>query len=108
MSKYKSKKTVVDGIEFDSKKEAEVWLILKQKEKLGEIENLRRQEKYLLTPKQDGERAMHYISDFSYYDRAKDKEVVVDVKSDFTRKLAIYIAKRKLMLWFHDIKILEW
>ena len=108
MSKYKSKKTVVDGIEFDSKKEAEVWLILKQKQNLGEIENLRRQEKYLLIPKQEGERATHYLADFAYYDRAKDKEVVVDVKSEFTRKLPVYIVKRKLMLWFHGIKILEW
>lgn len=108
MSKYKAKKTTIDGVEFDSKKESQVWLILKKKEKLGEIENLRRQEKYLLLPKQEGERAVHYVADFAYYDRTKDKEIVVDVKSDFTRKLAVYIIKRKLMLWLHGIKILEW
>lgn len=108
MSKYKAKKITINGVEFDSKKESQVWLILKEKEKLGEIENLRRQEKYLLLPKQEGERAVHYVADFAYYDRAKDKEIVVDVKSDFTRKLAVYIIKRKLMLWLHGIKILEW
>ena len=48
MSKYKNKKIMVDGIEFDSKKEAEYWLVLRHREKFGEIENLRRQERYLL------------------------------------------------------------
>ena len=32
MSKYNNKKVVVDGMEFDSKKEANYYLYLKQKE----------------------------------------------------------------------------
>jgi len=107
MSKYRNKKILRDGVVFDSKKEYEFWLILKSKQDAGEIENLRRQEKYLLIPKQDGERAAHYVADFSYYDRKKDREVVVDVKSEFTRKLPVYRLKKKLMLWFHGIKIIE-
>jgi hypothetical protein len=107
MSKYKNKKLEHDGIVFDSKKERDYWLVLKHREMAGEIENLRRQERYLLVPKQNGERAMHYIADFAYYDRKLDKEFVIDVKSEHTRKLPIYVAKRKLMLFFHGIKVVE-
>ena len=105
--KYKNKKIVVDGVTFDSKKEAEYWRVLKTRQNFGEIENLRRQEKYLLIPKQDGERAVHYVADMAYYDRRLDKEFVIDVKSAFTRKLPAYVIKRKLMLFIHGIKVIE-
>ena len=107
MAKYKNKKIVIDGVEFDSKKEAEYWLVLRHREQAGEIENLRRQERYLLIPKQVGERATHYVADFAYYDRRHDQEVVIDVKSAFTRKLPVYVLKRKLMLFIHGIKVIE-
>lgn len=107
MNKYKNKKVVIDGIEFDSKKEAEYWRVLRHRELAGEIENLRRQERYLLVPKQDGERASYYVADFAYYDRKHDNEVVIDVKSAFTRKMPLYVLKRKLMLWIHGIKVVE-
>ena len=106
-SKCKNKKTVVDGFTFDSKKEAEYWKVLKHREQIGEIENLRRQERYLLVPRQEEERPMHYVADFAYYDRKLDKEFVVDVKSEYTRKLAIYVAKRKFMRFIHGIKVIE-
>ena len=105
--KYKNKKIVVDGVTFDSKKEAEYWRVLKTRQDFGEIENLRRQEKYLLIPKQEGERAAYYIADMAYYDRRLDKEFVIDVKSEYTRKLPDYVLKRKLMLFFHGIKVVE-
>ena len=54
MNKYKNKKIVVDGVTFDSKKEAEYWRVLKTRQDFGEIENLRRQEKYLLIPRSEG------------------------------------------------------
>lgn len=107
MSKYKNKKVMHGGIEFDSKKERDYWLVLKHREDAGEIENLRRQERYLLIPKQDGERASHYVADMAYYDRRQDKEIVIDVKSAFTRKLPVYVLKRKLMLFVHGIKVVE-
>lgn len=106
-SKYKNTKITADGITFDSKKEYEFWLVLKQRERSGEIENLRRQERYLLVPSQEKERPIHYIADFVYYHRGLDKEIVVDVKSAYTRKLPVYIIKRKLMLWVHGIKVVE-
>ena len=43
MNKFKNKKIVVDGVMFDSKKEAEYWRVLKTRQDFGEIENLRRQ-----------------------------------------------------------------
>jgi len=46
-----------------------------------------------------------YTADFVY---EKDGELVVeDVKSDYTRKEADYVLRRKLMLEKHGIKILE-
>ena len=107
MAKYKNKKIIIDGVEFDSKKEAEYWLVLRHREQAGEIENLRRQERYLLIPKQAGERATHYVADFAYHDRRHDMEVVIDVKSAFTRKLPVYVLKRKLMLFIYGIKVVE-
>ena len=107
MNKFKNKKIIVDGAAFDSKKEAEYWRVLKTRQNFGEIENLRRQEKYLLIPKQDGERPVHYVADMAYNDRRLDKEFVIDVKSAFTRKLPAYVIKRKLMLFIHGIKVIE-
>ena len=45
--KYRSKRTVVDGITFDSKKEANRYCELKLLEKSGEIKNLELQKKYI-------------------------------------------------------------
>ena len=50
--KYGAKKATVDGIVFDSRKEARRYSELKILEKAGEIENLRRQVKFLLIPSQ--------------------------------------------------------
>ena len=107
-SKYKAKKTVVDGITFDSKKEAARYSELKLLEHAGEVHELQRQVKFLLIPpqKENGkviERECRYIADFVY----KDKEgrlVVEDTKGVKTKD---YIIKRKLMLYVHGIRIKE-
>lgn len=91
---------------FDSKKEKKRDYELTQLLQSGEILTLERQVKYELIPKQDGERSTNYIADFRY--TKKDGSIVVeDVKSNFTKKLPLYIIKRKLMLFIHGIKILE-
>ena len=77
-------------------------------EKAGEIDGLRRQVKYELIPKQDGERACHYVADFVYTDLKSGKVVVEDVKSEATRKDKAYIIKRKLMKYLKGIKISEY
>ena len=106
-TKYKAKKTEVDGITFASKKEARRYEELKLLERAGEISNLRKQVKYELIPpcrRDDGlsERACTYIADFVYDDN--DNEIVEDVKGYKTKE---YRIKRKLMLWVHGITIKE-
>ena len=50
--KYNNRKIIVDGITFDSKKEARRYQELKALEKAGVIYGLRTQVKYLLIPAQ--------------------------------------------------------
>lgn len=103
MSKYGNIKTITsDGITHDSIKEANRWCELKLLEKAGKIRLLQRQVKFELIPKQDGERAVVYVADFTYTE--DNKFVVEDVKGKRTKE---YIIKRKLMLWVHGIKIKE-
>lgn len=109
MSKYNSKKTVVDGQKFDSKKEANRYQELLLLEKVGAIKNLSRQVKFVLIPSQRDEatgkvveRECSYRADFKYTEDGKT--VVEDVKGFRTKE---YIVKRKLMLWTYGIKIRE-
>ena len=96
----------VDGIEHDSKKEAARWQELNLMLRARIIEDLQRQVRFELIPKQDGERACTYIADFVYIDRKTGQKVVEDVKSPATRTEA-YRIKRKLMLLVHGIRIKE-
>ena len=109
MNKYGNRKTMVDGITFDSAKEAQRWAELKLLERAGQIFELQRQVPFVLVPKQerDGkviERPVVYRADFVYTENGK--EVVEDVKSTAT-KTKEYILKRKLMLWEYGIQIRE-
>ena len=90
-SKYRSRKTEIDGIVFDSAKEARRYLDLRLLERSGEIGSLERQVKYELLPKNGRERSVHYVADFRYEENGK--LVVEDVKGVRTRE---YILKRKL------------
>lgn len=108
-SKYNAKKTEVDGIIFDSKKEAKRYTELKILEQTGEITGLQRQVPYELIPEQRDEsgkvleQACRYKADFVY--RTKDgKEVVEDAKGAPTE---VYKIKRKLMLEKFGIRISE-
>ena len=51
-NKYQNKKITIDGVKYDSKKEARRWQELKLLEKAGEIYDLRRQVKFVLIPAQ--------------------------------------------------------
>ena len=102
MSKYRNRKTVYDGITFDSQREANRYAELKLLERAGEISDLKLQVPFELIPKQPGERAVKYIADFVYTEDGQT--VVEDVKGKKTRD---YIIKRKLMLWRHGITIKE-
>lgn len=108
MQKYGNKRTEVDGITFDSKKEAERWCELKLMERAGVISGLVRQMPITLLPAQRNEkgkvieRPVKYIADFMYTEDGKT--VIEDAKGVRTKE---YIIKRKLMLWRYGIKIKE-
>ena len=104
-NKYGAKKVVVDGEVFDSRKEYYRWCDLKLLERAGKISDLKRQVKYELIPKQDGERACTYVADFEYIQDGK--KVVEDVKG-YKRGAAyqLFSIKRKLML-LQGIKVKE-
>jgi hypothetical protein len=106
-NKYGNQKVEVNGILFDSKREARRYLELATLEKAREIQNLRRQVKYLLIPSQriDGkvvEREVTYVADFVY--EQNGETVVEDSKGHRTKD---YILKRKMLLYFHGIRIRE-
>lgn len=108
MNKYGNRKIVVDGIAYDSKKEAKRGGELLLMQRAGMIHNLRRQVKYELIPAQyvDGkcvERACNYVADFIYIDD-QGNTVVEDTKGFRTKD---YIIKRKLMLFRHGVAIKE-
>lgn len=106
MNKYGAKKITVDGIEFDSHREAARYSELKIMQRAGLIRDLQRQEEFILIPKCGRERPAKYHADFSYIDTATGKKVVEDVKSRAT-KTKDYILRRKLMNWRYDIQIQE-
>jgi len=96
-NKYHNIKTEIDGIKFDSKKEADRYVQLKILQKAGIIKNLELQPKYRL---QDGfekngvkYRPINYIADFRYFDNEKGHIRVEDVKG---QKTDVYKLKKKL------------
>ena len=120
-------KVTVDGIEFDSKKEARRYWELKLLERAGQIEQLELQKVFELIPAQyekyprygktgirlrDGERCVErscvYVADFAYI---KDgQQIVEDVKGyrdPASAAYAKFVIKRKLLLWRFGIKIIE-
>lgn len=121
-SKYYNKKTIaLDGLVFDSLKEARRWDELLLLQRAGKITDLQRQVKYELIPAQyetyeryskkgvrlkDGvrllERKVEYVADFVYTENGK--EIVEDAKGVRTKE---YILKRKLMLAVHGIRVKE-
>ena len=94
-SKYHARKTTVDGITFDSRREADRYLVLKGMEEDGTIGDLRRQVRYELVPAFDVDgrhyRPVYYVADFVYVEDGK--EVVEDVKGMVTD---VYRLKSKL------------
>lgn len=103
-NKYHASKTEIDGIRFDSRKEAARYSELKLLERAGEIRDLQLQVPFELIPKQEGERACTYVADFVYHIAGTGELVVEDAKG---MRTDVYKIKRKLMLWRHGIKISE-
>lgn len=74
-NKYRNVRTAVDGINFDSKKEAERYRELTLLQQAGEILFLTLQPKF---PLGGGSKKVSYVADFMYHER--DCIVVEDVK----------------------------
>lgn len=106
MSKYGAKKTVVDGIKFDSRAEARRFETLKLMQKAGMISDLKRQVVYTLLPgvKYSGDArakpALRYVADFTYVEGGQ--LVVDDTKGVITEGFRI---KRHLMKHIHNIDL---
>ena len=121
--KYLNKKVKVDGIVFDSKREAIRYCELKLLKRAGKITDLHLQKVFVLIPAQYEEtdevytrgknkgqpkrgkcleQSVTYKADFYY--KENGKEVVEDTKGFKTKD---YIIKRKLMLYVHGIRIKE-
>lgn len=123
--KYHNRKSRINGIRFDSKKEACRYQELRLAEKAGVIKDLQRQVKFVLIPAQREkskevyqkgenkgkpkpgkliERECSYYADFVYIDTKTGRIVVEDTKG---MRTADYIIKRKLMLYVHSIRVKE-
>lgn len=102
-SKYGAVKTEVDGIMFDSKREASRYQELRLLEQAGEITNLRLQVPYILFPKNKHGRALKYIADFTYND-GNGQLIVEDAKGV---KTPVYRLKRRMMAEIYNIEIKE-
>ncbi len=105
-NKYLNVKTEIDGINFDSRKEANFYLLLKQKKENKEIKSFELQVFFELIPKTKLFRASGYRADFVIINNDGTK-IIIDVKSEFTRKNPLYIFKKKMMFWIYGIEIKE-
>lgn len=124
-AKYGNRKAVIDGITFDSEREAHRYTELKILEKAGKITGLQLQREFELIPDQREktdqictkgpnkgrikpgkllERKCSYVADFVYWDLENNCMVVEDAKGMRTKE---YIIKRKLMLYKYGIRIKE-
>lgn len=122
-TKYNATKCVVDGIQFDSKHEANRYCELKLLQRGKVISDLRLQVEFELIPNQYAtekrygkngkelkdkqvllERKCSYIADFVYTLNETGETVVEDAKG---LRLDTYKLKKKLMLFRYGIQIKE-
>lgn len=105
----RSKKTVIDGITFDSKTEAEYYEYLKGLEKDKKIYRLRCHPAYTLQDavERHGKKykAIKYIADFEYWNEDEQINVVIDVKGYAMEDAKM---KRKLFAYKYPSYKLEW
>ena len=98
-NKYNARKTVMCGHTFDSKREAEYYLLLREKKRLGEIKSIDLQPTYtLLEGFRDNQgkpqKPITYTPDFLVeYDDGRRE--VIEVKGMRTRD---YLLRKKLFL----------
>ena len=99
--KFNAHRTEVDGITFDSKKEALRYMELKILSKTGHISELKLQPEYPMIV--NGHKVCAYRADFRYVENGKT--VVEDVKG--YKKNPLYALKKKLLFACYGIRICE-
>lgn len=120
--KYGNHKVSFEGETFDSRRELERWLFLRDAERRGLIRGLERQVRFELVPAVRGikekklktrtiavgytvQRALTYTCDFRYVKNSTGETVVEDVKISPRMLPKEYVLKEKLMLALKGIKI---
>lgn len=109
MNKFHAKKTEVDGIVFDSKREAERYCELKLLERGHAITDLTLQPKFELLPAYTNPigkkiRPITYIADFMYTNCDTGQKVVEDSKGMRTE---VFKIKKKLFEYKYGIELRE-
>lgn len=101
--KYNANATVVDGIRFASKHEAEIYCELVLRQKGGEIRLILRQVPFELAPADGERRAVKYVADFLVH-YADGRLAVLDAKGV---KTEAYRAKKRWVEQRYGVKIEE-
>lgn len=122
VNKYRNKKVSFQGEDFDSKRELQRFLVLKDAESKGVIQNLQKQVKFELIPKIEEDVVIHlktkdkiqrktiqqpitYRADFVY---EKDGTMVVeDVKASASMRALdkVFLLKEKLFMYRYGYAI---
>lgn len=104
-NKYRNVPTMIDGLAFDSKKEAARYQELKLLQHAGEIGAILLQPAFPI--KVNDVFICSYYADFSYLVLASGAMVYEDVKSEITRKDKAYRIKKKLVEAIYGVTITE-
>jgi hypothetical protein len=106
-NKYHNQKTPIDGIVFDSMKEAGRYLYLRNLRDAGLVTELRLQHRWeIFVDTPTGRRHIAWwLSDFDYW--LEGAHLVEDVKSTPTRNNPVYRLKRKLIEALYGFEIHE-
>ena len=112
-SKYGAVKTEVDGIVFDSKKEAARYQELKLMERAGEIRGLVLQPTFVINV--EGKKICSYKADFRYELLVRGRDGLRDPNRTYTNvvedvkgvKTPVYRLKKKLVKACHGIDVTE-
>ena len=119
-NKYHNKKIVIDGITFDSTKEGQVYVTLKDKMSKNIISDLKMQPRWVLQPKltekyiehkktKDVEKErtvlqpIYYTADFSFM--YNDKLVVIDVKGSKYTISKDFPLRIKMLKYHHNLDV---
>lgn len=116
MNKYRNKPTTVDGIRFDSLREANRYAQLKLLQRVKQVSDLQVHMLFALNVR--GIEIAVYEADFVYIEVRTGKKVVEDVKPHFRTERAkkayhataayrLFSIKKRLMLAINKIEVIE-